>query len=226
MKLISCLLVVVIALLCYQCNILQYEDTSEGINYRAGSYNTGKVEDGRCYGKCLMPDSYETYTEEYIAYTGNALKEDVDVEVVEIELRPESSRWIRKKADGNCMSADPEDCLVWCLVEVPAITREVTVLLDTTQSKHYTIERIEHTDMVEKGGYTAWTEVLCMEEITEVLVGQIQNALKEKGYYDEVNTLQFDVKTKASLMRFQKENNLPVGQLDFETLEALEVALY
>ena len=27
---------------------------------------------------------------------------------------------MNKKADPSCLSADPEDCLVWCLVEVPA----------------------------------------------------------------------------------------------------------
>ena len=30
------------------------------------------------------------------------------------------TEWVKKKADRNCLSADPDDCLVWCLVEVPA----------------------------------------------------------------------------------------------------------
>ena len=30
-------------------------------------------------------------------------------------------------------------------------------------------------------------------------------------------------RTKAALVKFQRENNLPVGQLDFETLKALGV---
>jgi hypothetical protein len=37
-----------------------------------------------------------------------------------IEVRPPATRWVRKKSDRNCLGADPEDCFVWCLVEVPA----------------------------------------------------------------------------------------------------------
>jgi len=37
-----------------------------------------------------------------------------------VEVRPATTKWVRKNADRNCLSADPEDCFVWCMVEVPA----------------------------------------------------------------------------------------------------------
>ena len=37
-----------------------------------------------------------------------------------IEIAPASTKWVKRKADKNCLSADPNDCMVWCLVEVPA----------------------------------------------------------------------------------------------------------
>ncbi|MEQ1745585.1 MAG: peptidoglycan-binding domain-containing protein [Saprospiraceae bacterium] len=37
-----------------------------------------------------------------------------------IEVRPAGTKWVRKKSDRNCLGADPDDCFVWCLVEVPA----------------------------------------------------------------------------------------------------------
>lgn len=37
-----------------------------------------------------------------------------------IEVRPPGTKWIRKKSDRDCLGADPDDCFVWCLVEVPA----------------------------------------------------------------------------------------------------------
>ncbi|MFN0016334.1 MAG: peptidoglycan-binding domain-containing protein [Saprospiraceae bacterium] len=37
-----------------------------------------------------------------------------------IEVRPHGMKWVRKKSDRNCLGADPDDCFVWCLVEVPA----------------------------------------------------------------------------------------------------------
>jgi len=37
-----------------------------------------------------------------------------------VEVAPASTKWVKKRADRNCLSADPNDCLVWCLIEVPA----------------------------------------------------------------------------------------------------------
>jgi len=37
-----------------------------------------------------------------------------------VEVSPASTKWVKRKADRNCLSANPDDCLVWCLVEVPA----------------------------------------------------------------------------------------------------------
>jgi len=54
-----------------------------------------------------IPAKYETMTEQ-------------------IETSPASTKWVKKKADRNCLSANPEDCLVWCLVEVPAQYRTIT----------------------------------------------------------------------------------------------------
>ncbi len=42
-----------------------------------------------------------------------------------IEVRPPGRRWVRKKAAGGCLEADPEGCVVWCLVEVPAQTQVI-----------------------------------------------------------------------------------------------------
>lgn len=51
-----------------------------------------------------------------------------------IEVAPASSKWVHKKSDANCLSADPNDCMVWCLVETPAeyktITKKVLVGCD------------------------------------------------------------------------------------------------
>ena len=49
--------------------------------------------------------------------------------------------------------------------------------------------------------------------------------MKEKGYdigpAGEDNIIGVD--TKAALRKYQKDNNLPVGNLDFETLKSLGV---
>lgn len=38
-------------------------------------------------------------------------------EVIKVEKQEASSAWVKKRAERNCLSADPNDCLVWCLVE-------------------------------------------------------------------------------------------------------------
>ncbi len=50
----------------------------------------------------------------------------------------------------------------------------------------------------------------------------IQKALKKLGYDVEVNH-KFDIKTKKALIQFQKANGLPIGQLDIETLDFLNL---
>jgi len=47
-------------------------------------------------------------------------------ETEEILVSPASQKWVKKKADPSCLSADPDACLVWCLVEVAAQYRTVT----------------------------------------------------------------------------------------------------
>jgi len=43
-----------------------------------------------------------------------------------IEIKPASERWIREKVDRNCLSPDPNDCLIWCKVEEPAEFKIIT----------------------------------------------------------------------------------------------------
>ena len=63
---------------------------------------------------------------------------------------------------------------------------------------------------------------MCSEKITKKIVYQIRTALKDKGYKPGFKD-SLDKKTKKALSKFQKENNLPVGGLDFKTLDALGV---
>ncbi len=37
-----------------------------------------------------------------------------------VPVRPAGTKWIRKKTDRDCLGADPDDCFVWCMVELPA----------------------------------------------------------------------------------------------------------
>jgi hypothetical protein len=303
-----------------------------------------------------IPAVYETVEESYVVeegYTRYEILEPAFETVMErIEVRAASAQWVKKQADANCLSADPDDCLVWCMIETPAeyktITKKVnrgcdgsgkpdagclktiqvpakmgnrtvqriktpaTVKEETTpaeyrtfsvrkiktpayvkeeiipaektpskkmipkspasvheeeiQGETVTITReiiktpastrteiipaensansikvvrkaaslqydeipaetvsITRRQLIKPGGFYDWREILCGEKITGYTIRQIQEALNKKGYDIGVPDNVMGAKTKAALIKFQRDHRLPEGQLDMETLKALGI---
>ena len=54
------------------------------------------------------------------------------------EVAPKGTKWVKKRGDQNCLSQNPDDCLVWCLVEVPAQYQTVTKTVDEVCHYHIT----------------------------------------------------------------------------------------
>ncbi len=219
MKAKNTIFLLFLSCLFYQCNTMQHGSDS---NYLS---KNSKFKDGECYAKCLIPDQLEKYSDEYPIYTGNELEEEVEIITKRIEVSPASTKWVKKKADKNCRSADPKDCLVWCLVEIPAEVVELKILADTTQSANYELQNIEQAHLIKKGGHTEWKAVLCEKDISKQVIGQIQSALRANGYYQAEDSFMIDQETKNSLKKFQEDNNLPIGNLDYETLDVLGVVI-
>ena len=71
-----------------------------------------------------VPARYETIEEEVMVRPEEIQFEKIPAQyetiTEQIEVSPPRTKWIRRKGDSNCLSQDPNDCLVWCLVEVPA----------------------------------------------------------------------------------------------------------
>lgn len=263
-----------------------------------------------------VPATYETVSEQYLVEEPSSRIETAapiyETQTEQIEVSPASTKWVKRKADKNCLSADPNDCLVWCLVETPASYRtvsrkvrtgcpsgfvddgtsctktiEIPAKYGTRSSKvvktpattreeiipaeYKTITRkvvktpatvreeiipaeysnqstkklktpastrtieipaeyqtITKTRLVRQGGFTEWREVVCSNQITSALITQVQRALIAKGYdvgsagVDNV----FGNDTKEALVKYQKDNGLPVGNLDKETLKSLGITNY
>lgn len=283
-----------------------------------------------------VPAVYETATENILVKEASSRIERVpaqyETQTETIVVSPASTKWVKRKADRNCLSADPNDCLVWCLVEVPERTQTVTKQVrvgcpegyvdngdDCTRSveipeirKDRTFKRlvspattrtveipavyenvtyqklvtpattveevipavyenrtyqkvvtpattveeaiaavyndvtyeklvspattrtidipaeyktVSKRQLVRKGGFSEWREVVCSNQVTVELVRAVQRALIARGYklpeFGADNRLGSE--TKAALAKFQRDNGLPVGQLDIKTLEALGV---
>lgn len=185
-------------------------------------------EPGKCYAKCSIQAQYGLKKTEvsYAVYTGDPTLEDVDLDTITIEVSPSSSNWVKRKADRNCLSANPEDCLVWCLVNTPAQVQEVPVLLDTTQSQNFQYH-FETQALIKEGGFTEWREVVCNSDITPKFYRKVQQALVDAGY--DIGPMGVDgivsKSTKSALIKFQEDTGLPFGNLDHETLDAMGISI-
>ncbi|MEM9547479.1 MAG: peptidoglycan-binding domain-containing protein [Bacteroidota bacterium] len=206
-----------------ESSYVNYDDEENWGNSTSGDVMPS--EPGKCFAKCLMPDKYETYEEDIIVFTG-ADSETKGVILEEIVLSPATTTWEKKIADRNCMSNNPDDCLVWCLIEVPEVTKEYLIVTDTNLIKEFRIEKITYQELVKAGGFTEWREVICAADIDKRLYIRIQETLIKKGFGDNIvpNGV-VSRPTKEALVNYQKLNGLPVGALDMETLTSLGIDL-
>lgn len=185
--------------------------------------NVSNRQPGKCYAKVLIPNEYDKQLEDYIVYTGDLSDKNIDYRTIQLETKPATTAWKKLKADRNCFSADPEDCKVWCLIDVPAEFVELHVLYDTMKTKAFEIRTIEILELARKGGYTAWMEVMCNDRINADFVGKLNDKLSAAGFDLSTDSKSMDRAMKEALTNFQRTNNLPVGQLDMCTLDYLGI---
>jgi PIN domain nuclease of toxin-antitoxin system len=75
--------------------------------------------------------------------------------------------------------------------------------------------------VVRKGGMSEWKRVLCSHKVGSVRIAEVQTALFFAGYYFGKIDNVLGRKTKMALIQFQKDNDLPIGALDNQTLNSL-----
>lgn len=97
----------------------------------------------------------------------------------------------------------------------PATTREVQIPAEYST--------VTTKKLVKTGGFTDWVEVMCETKVTTSKIQAIQNALKSRGYDPGPIDNILGAKTRQALIQFQKDNGLPVGNLNLETMRALGV---
>ena len=183
----------------------------------------------KCYAKCLITSSEEIEEHEvaYPIYIGDR-PDTVEIETITIILNEGEARskWVKKRADKNCLSADPNDCMVWSLVEEKPepMVLEIDILADTSQTDEFIYEYfLIEGRMRDLEKHTEWREVVCNHNITESIISEIQEKLSEEGYYLGNPTTIFTSELELALFQFQKNNSLPYGQIDLETLSELGI---
>lgn len=112
-------------------------------------------------------------------------------------------------------------------VNVPAQYQTITrkVLVSPQREERVQVpavyKTVQRVILIKPGGYMEPREVVCREEYPKY-TRKIQAALKALGYFEgEVDGV-FGKETRRALVRYQVEKRLPVGQYNYDTLEALD----
>ncbi len=179
-------------------------------------------EPGKCYAKSIMPPLGSERSITLPMFTG------VDSSVVNftdttIVLSKHSTKWVKKRADRNCLSANPDDCMVWCLVEVPREEVKFRYLSDTVGVHEYEMRQFD-LSKEELTEISEWTEVLCDKDVSIRILDEVKLVLGSYFNQDlELGTRILDAKSNRLLSRYQVKHRLPKGPLNIETLEFMKI---
>lgn len=156
----------------------------------------------------MMPDQYNTWTENFIVYTGDEQMESIESKT--LLVTPAHIKWVKKTGSGE-----------WIEKAMPEESKTIQVLRDTTTNKEFIVKEITYFEFVAKGGNIDWSEVICNNQVTNSFILDLHIALKERGYYEGELKKEISPDLKKSLTNFQSANALPSGQIDTNTLIAL-----
>ena len=187
-------------------------------------------EPGKCYAKCLMQDiySYEYEYEYFYRYRGdNPFQEGV--EEVSFIFKDSKPIWVKKERGDCCFPKNSRAVAVYCIEgEIPEETDEYFEVVDTHRIKDFVLDSVEFEvpKLIQKA-YFEWKEIVCEADIDESLYQEIQSTLVENGYDIGAHGVNGNMndKTKAALVKYQKDNQLPIGALDIETLASLGIKI-
>jgi len=184
------------------------------------------TEPDKCYAKCVFFNDYSNKNEQVPEYT----ETDYNVQGVKREtviISPATTKWEKGKADPNCTSPDPEDCLVMCLVELPAVTETHYIITDTSLNRKFELKDLTINELIKLGGKSGWVEVLCEIEITSTVVKRVNEQLIDSGYLNGnlIEEIQiFGSQTEVAIRSYQEAHGLPIGgALNIPTLEHLGI---
>jgi hypothetical protein len=152
-------------------------------------------------------------------------KDSVIIKYEEV-ITPKGQQWVQKKSDPNCISSDPNDCLVWCLVDMPEKREKRTIKVHRNNER---IIEIKAGHWIERQFYDeAIIQVLCDTPPSDLLQAIIKSFIKLK-YLRQINTTESvyayedfcRANLEMALKKYQSDNELPEGYWDEATLKSL-----
>jgi len=172
---------------------------------------------GQCFAKCLIRHEVVLYETEYPIFTGDQTNNKIALDTVKHLVKVAHTRWLKKQKEGPCESNNPKDCMVWWMEEVSEEYKTIVVVRNMNSTNEFDLAFLPTLGKSE--GNTEWREVLCDDDITPYIISDIQKVLFGEDKYPIEIDGNMDRKTREALVVFQKGNGLPIGQLDFHTLD-------
>ena len=188
----------------------------------AKGYKKKPIVPGKCFSKVLILDKYEIQPKSIAIFTGDNI-DLIGVQQKEIVYKPEKTNWVFKR-QLDCGPGYPWDCIVWEAVKIPPAVEKYYVVIDTTLVKSFEMKVIKQEKLVKKGGFSEWREVVCGRNRSPELYEQIQMSLLRAGFGRNLRSNgKFSAAWYSELIKYQKANDLPLGDLDYETLSFLDI---
>lgn len=168
---------------------------------------------------CLMTDTTEGYEVYQIAYNDLGIIHPLNITITSRKDCEAFSEEISKDIHIEEYTYKIQPELKWIPLEKWDVKGKVKLDMGI-MCDAYEDEKGNQYLFFEEGYYSDIRQIYCHVHISGPTVTEVQQVLKEKGYDVEVNNI-MNKKTKAALTQFQKDNHLPTGNLDKETLDAL-----
>ena len=123
--------------------------------------------------------------------------------------------WVKVKSSKPCKyTTNPDECLVWCKKKVPKRVVSIKVLDETKPVRIEDFDYETQTMMI-NSGFIAFSETSCNLDpgtfvyVSEELELYFNQRIESKNFLDY-------------LRLFQYQNDLPIGNLNLETLAIIE----
>jgi hypothetical protein len=224
----------------------KFETKTERVMVSAAGKEWVKKRDSHCLSQnpedciilCLeeIPAQYRTVTSSVVATAARVEEVEVPAEYITVSKQmlktPATTRTVEVPAEYQTITKR--------MLKTPATTREVEVPAEyktitkqvlknpaTTEEVDVAAEytTVNKKELVKEGEYTEWREILCDSKVTNYTISQIQEALIAKGYNvgDAGADNVMGSATRNALIKYQRDNKLPVGNLNMETLQSLGI---
>lgn len=168
---------------------------------------------GACYAKSVIETSQITSEKSIAVYIGtDEVAKNDNIELLNIVVGKGSTKW-EKKGEK------------YVLVEEAQKTEQIIAVKDVSLTDEYVMEVFTVLEKNASSGMSEWRQVICEAKLTSKILKAIQTNLRAQSFYNgAIDGMKSEVLAQ-SLQNFQRQNNLPIGSYNYETMSALSVKI-